>query len=847
MKRTVAAIIASVLFSCLLQGQGLPALEKDKGIVTGQLPDGISYYLVKNTSLPGFADFALVQPVRTDVAGPRQDLASLPHFESTKPYGFLARSGVGYGPRGYIRHTGGATVFRFSDVPVSQTATADSTLLLLFDLARTSPYAQAIAISGDIDVSAISERLRILSMTISQRLPADDILQYGWRVQEEAAVTTGTGPVGLVRVIYRSPRTDPELMNTIQPVMSRQLAREMDIILSRRLRAAFSAAGIPLADYRFRYTGSDMTSGDETVSISVETSPEKLEAATRTLAGVLGTLDRRGTTTEEVSFARSLITEQALREDDIYHPGNSDWLDKCISNYLYGANLASHATLSKTFTGRRLDAERERELLDRYISALLDPGRNLHIHSAAPVKPDPDSVRAAFTPGWNDNILTPADIPQQSDTLTFPLPRKKVKVSNTSAESFSGGKMWTFSNGATVIYKKTSDKGAFRFGYTVKGGWTEVPGIKGGEGSFVSDAIGLEKVAGMSGERFRDLLLMNGITLEGMATLTDVRWTGSAPSDRLSLVLKAILALSGRSAPDPDAYSRYCTEKAIRLQRDRYASEGTRAIIDSTMCPGYSFSSGSMPAIPGPDFPGRVDTYLGNQGAAVRNSLIVLIGDLDEAQVQKLLAHILSGFGNSRQRSVRPRMSYPLRECWSTMYAPGNWRDRGVTVGISALWPFSSGSNTGLSLACTVLEHELACALAPKGYSYRVTADATILPSETISIYVNCRPVPAAGLPGDVTPAPPKEALDAVRTVLHRLATQDIAPDVLAASKTSLLNRMQASAGDSGSMLNSLIWRNSVGRDVTGSYKERIKAIKASDVRAMFAAMEECNCEFVVQ
>ena len=848
--KAITAIFSAILLILApvrTPGQTLPLLEKDNNIVTGRLPDGITYYLINNTQLPGVADFALVQPQRSDVEGARRSLASLPHFKDERPGEFLARNGVGYAPLGFIRHLRGATVFRFADVPVSSPSVSDSTLLLLFDLAATSEYRQAIIISGDIDVPALTERIRILSMTIPQRKETEDELTYGWKSQDEAISTTGTSPVGLLRVMYRSPRTDAALMNTIQPIMGKLLARELSIILEQRLKAAFAAKGIPLADCRLRYVGSDQTAGDETYSITVETAPEMLDDAIGTLGEVLGTIDRNGATQEEVTFARSIITESTLRDDDNYRPDNATYVDKCIAAYLYGANLASYQSLSKTFTGRKLDIDRERELLDRYISALLTRNRNMHIHASAPVKPDPDLVKTLFQDGWRSDIEVAADIPTQSDTLLLTLPRGKVKLKNASAESFSGGTMWTFSNGASVIFKKTADKGSFRFGYMVKGGWTEIQGITGAESAFVDDALTLESVAGMSGEHFRNLLEMNGITLEGSTTMSDVRWTGSAPKERLQLVLKALLVLSGNTSADAEAFRRYQAEEAVRQVRDRYSASGTRAVMDSTMCPGYVYASGSMPPIPGSDFPERVDSYLSRKGSTVRNSLIVLAGDLDEAAVQKALTHMLAGLGTTQQRIVRPRISYPLRECWSTTRVLGTWRDRGVTVGIKADWPFSSGSNTGLKLACCILEAELARSLAPVGYSCSVSAEATLLPSETISVMVACKPVPPMGLPAGVTPATPAVALNAVRATLHRLSTEDVSPSVLASAKATLSNHIAASEKNTVVLVESVLWRNSLGRDITGSYKDRIKAIKASDVRAMFAAMDACNCEFVVQ
>ena len=221
MKRLILALVAAVASLMLCgegRGQGLPSLAKAPEITVGRLPDGVSYYLVKNDDAPGLADFALVQGRRPDRNGPRRDLVSLPHFHGRKPYEFLAGSGVRYGERGFIQHLRDATVFRFANVPVFNSDVSDSTLLMMFDIVRSSAYSQALVISGDIDLAAIKERIRILSMTVSQREEADARQDYSWKPQEDAAVTTGTAPVGTIIIHYRSPRTDRELMNTIQPV-----------------------------------------------------------------------------------------------------------------------------------------------------------------------------------------------------------------------------------------------------------------------------------------------------------------------------------------------------------------------------------------------------------------------------------------------------------------------------------------------------------------------------------------------------------------------------------------------------------------------------------------------------
>lgn len=838
---------AALLGGSTARAQGLPALDKSSEIVTGCLPDGISYYLIHNSATPGFADFALVQPSRHDRKSPREDLVSLPHFFGRKPYEFLADNAVGYGRRGFIEHTRNSTVFRFAEVPVSRSAVTDSSLLMLFDLARSSQYEQAIVVSGDIDVPTVLERIRILSMTIPRRSEPDDAWSYDWRQQDEASVTATTAPVGSISVVYRSPRTDSELMNTIQPVMSRLLASELDVILERRMRAAFTEAGLPLADYRYRYTGSEETSGDELVTISVYTAADRMEEAIQTIAGVLAALDEDGASVEEVTFARTVIAEQINRDYSNYITGNSEYLNKCISAYLYGSNLASTSTLAKVFTGRKLDASRECELLNRYIAAMLSPRRNLHLRVSAPSRPDGKRMKELFAQGWNSGSKVACELPSAEDTIKLAVPRRKVKLKSTAKDSFTGGKLWVFSNGVSVVYKKTADKGTFHYGLMIKGGWSEISGIHGSEPSFARDVLALGKVAGMESSYLKDLLAMYGVSFEPRMTMTDVRFVGAAPSSSLSLVLKTMVSVVNNYENDSEAYARYLKEKPVQLIRDKFSYSGTYAVLDSTLCPSYTFAAGSLPALPDADLDLRVSQYMVQKASNMKNGVIVLMGDLDENVTLKLLSQSLGAFKSGQQRAVRQKVPYRLRKCWSTNFVQHNWRSTSVSVAMSAMWPFGAEGYNQMQLACTVLKAELDKALMKDGMYSTVSGSADLLPAEKMTIYVHCEPIAPQGLPADVTTALPVKALDTVRSVLNRLAVSEISSDQIKLCKTMLTNRFKADEGSTELLRDAVLDRGSVGQDVRASYAQRISSVTASDLRKLFSTLSGCTAEFIVQ
>ena len=69
--RQIIAILPVLLFPIIVTAQDLPKMPADPAIVTGSLPNGLSYYVISNAAEKGMADFALIQ--KTDLSGPSEE------------------------------------------------------------------------------------------------------------------------------------------------------------------------------------------------------------------------------------------------------------------------------------------------------------------------------------------------------------------------------------------------------------------------------------------------------------------------------------------------------------------------------------------------------------------------------------------------------------------------------------------------------------------------------------------------------------------------------------------------------------------------------------------------------
>ena len=838
-----------ILLPLLMRGQDLPSLPVAKEIATGRLPDGIRIYLVDNKSRKGFADFALVQRGVRDIAGARASLRGLPHFGTRAPYRFLADHGIGYAGDGFISQPAeDATLFRFRNVPTHLESVADSTLLMLFEIASSCREPQAVIVCGDIDAARIRERMELLSMMVPTLDDSFQKVEYQWVPRDSVAVPVThntTRDLAAVNTIFSTQRLPAELMNTPQPLVTQTYADQLGLILRQRVERSFRQAGIPLASFRYRYYDSAGGPGDERHSITVYTAFRQLEAATRQLASVLGSLDRDGAGMAEFRDTRDRLVARARRGGESARLSNEDYLDRCLASYLYGANLASAKTVADFVANRRLDDERELELFNGFAAALLDSARNLTLRFDIPDRGlSRERLLHAFGRGWRE-AASPGDYKAAfGDTLSLWQPRKRVRLRADAEEPVSGGRLWTFSNGIKVIYRHMPGAGEFRYALLLRGGVAEVPGLRAGESAFVGDMLGLSGVAGLSGTDFREMLAASGITMDTEATLSDLRITGRAPRAKLPLLMRALLSLSDTRQPDPEAFAYYRRSEALRLEMDALSPRDVNSLMDSIIHPDYFYTGRKRAESLQEDLPQRAEQYFASLFDKVGDGVFVFLGDLPEEELKKELCRTLGDFRVNNLHARRPQVekrSATGLSTWTAESAPGvvGGGEIGVNVALSAAIPFNLQNKTAFQVACSIVEKRLTAALAEQGAGAELTGEAEIFPDERFSLYVNCRPCPASGLPAGVVPADPPALLDAVRSVTRTLADTPLSEADIKAYKDLLLKQMESRMGDPGALLGDVLARYGEGKDLVTGYKAAIQGVNAGQVARILRLLSD--------
>ena len=860
-------IFSSFTFS--MGAQSLSSLPKASDVVTGTLPNGISYYLVTNRSSKGLADFALVQKGAADEEASRAALTELPHFQSGRPYQYLAKLGVGYEKYGHFRVEDGSVAYHFQNIPVDRQAVRDTVLLLMFDISETCPYEQAVIISGDIDKSAIQERMNVFSMMVTSREKAGkDVMKerHPSDSMDFRFIQAPPQEEAMLSISYSAPRTPAEVMGTVQPLVSEMFARELGAVLTSRVKQVFREKGIPLASADMDYRSSADGPQDEMYSLTLTVPAADIDAAATAAAAVLSSLDFHGVSVEEFRTAREQVLSSLTLSKD---RTNSEWISECISAYLYGSNPASPEAVRDFFATRDISVSRERELFNSFVSALLDREKSLRMRYTAPGEPvSRERAMAAFLEGWDSAADAPVReyASSASDTLGLYVPRKvKAKLKRVVPEPVTGGELWTFSNGVKVIFKKSdASKGRFSYGFLLNGGYADVPGLAYGEGGYVGDMLKVCDVAGLSGASFGKMLESYGVGFDPSVSLTDLRVSGTAPSSRLHLLLKSLLSIANERALDKGAFEYYKSSEKLRLSVARKRQAGINAVVDSIMCPDYSFTEHKYSGALADDLPERAEKYFNRQFSKCDDGVIVLVGDLDPYMLKKVLPRYLGGFSTGGVPTPRPQIRYTLRSGWSTYTVEseesevGNG-DASVNVAESAMLPFSLERYFNSKVAAMELEKKLAASLCETGMYAELTSDYALFPSEKLTFRITCRPADHRGLPADVVPADPIRTLGTLRSALSEISSGDISatssgvagmaltPQSVNASKATLLARYEKDLADPEVLVDLALLRYSVGKDCVTGYKDKINAVTPDSVREILSALEDGGkVEFVI-
>ncbi|MBR1871746.1 MAG: insulinase family protein [Bacteroidales bacterium] len=826
-------------------------LPQDEKILSGTLGNGVAYYIVSNPSYMGMVDIALVQRAgRQDesqehkggsVVRSRAALTELPHFSAKSPFSFMRSNGLTPGRYGWTHVDSHSTIYRFDRLVVTRGTTAvDSTLLMVFDIvdrcsedgnALYSTDNQAIIVSGDVDASAVLGKMNMLSLFVMGRPKGVRTLSYEWQDRKEAEVEVTPGE-SFVGVRYRSPRTAPGRMNSPVPLVMSRYAMQTNLLMQRRLSMALRHEGIACGDMSFDYSGSADSPGDELITMKVAVAPEDRSEAMRIMAGLLADLDRNGIDVEEYKDIRGALEAALNAGYGAQYTRNNRYMERCMSAFLYGSPLYSISSEYGFFAGRKISDEDAVGMFNTFIRALLDSSRNLTILVGEPSgEVDKELILNNFRKAWTP--MHPKMPSSLKDSIFLRKGFAKAKVQSSLTEPMFGGQIWTFSNGIRVIYNQVPQKGFFRWKWLLKGGYSSLPGITDGEGAWLGDMLKLSAVSGMPADRFNSMLEANGINLESDISFSEFSLGGTAPDDKLQLLLKALSSLTTDSNTDMGAYNYWKQCEKLRVR-----GRSVFSILDSLMHKSMTYSPYKRPTELREDLPKRADMFFANAFSKMNDGVLIIVGGMPKEQVLNTLSEYMGSFHTERASTYRSRVRHGLRE-GRNVYRTSSVEPY-FAMALSAPFDYNAINFMAATMAAFYISDRAASAVAPYGWAAESDWAIKMFPDESVDLLMGFHRADEDGLPASMVREDSTDVVLAkVRSVIDNVGRTGISSSELEVGKSLISHFYSFWTTDPETIINMLVLRYSYGKDLVTGYKGKIASITLDDVNRIVSMMAE--------
>ncbi len=844
--RKILTLLASLCLAINMPARDIPVLSEDPAVLKGALPNGMAYYLVSNPASKGQASFALVQKtglltVQASYGEKvmRTAQESLDTLKRTCPSGFLSRHGVVPGRNGLFRVTDDATVFRFPDIRLDMGKNVlDSTILVILDIAdRTdgddfmkkwySVADQAVVVSGDINPKTVEEKLRNMALMIPEgkSFPRPEYVRESCLEPVSIERTAADSSMVRVSATWTSQRPPRGYMNTIQTEMFEMSLNTLGSAAEAGIRRVLKSRGVPFADVSYRHLCSSSYPYDDTFTIRAVVAEGDASKALEAIAGVMSSIGAAGLGPDEYLMAESSYIRGLAYEAGRTVKSNDEYIERCVNAFLYNSSLASPKERLEFHTSRNLPDTLRLRLFNDVAGAFLD--------------------QPVFETAWTSELPVPelSMNVNMADTSGFPGAGLKMKLKSSKKEHVSGGSIWTFSNGFKVIYKKMASDRMY-YSLALNGGYGSMEGLEAGEGAFLSDYPDICRINGLETGDFMDILKMEGMTMDFKVNMSNTKVSGSVPYDRMRLLLRSLLAVTNRMTPDEEAldYWKNCEYMALDMAKGGFVARMTA--IDSIICPDYKYSPYKVKGRISEDFIRKADGFFKDRFSRMNDGALILVGNMDETRLKKLLMEYVGNFRTTNVAFRRPVVRYQPVSGWSTYTVEGS--SDNLDVVLSSRLPLTMENYIAANLASMVLERNVAKVLEDSGMYFTVVGECRIYPEERFNMCISVSEIASDGGSYGRRHETPIGALGDVRSALADLHVKELAAEELKPYKESLKNSLALAMKGPEYWVHAISLRYLDGKNFTTDYAAKIDAVTPERVKSVFKLLNDgCKVEYV--
>lgn len=854
-KREILSLVFSLVcfFAAnIMLCQEIAPVPPDPAVKSGQLPNGLRWYVATAQDIRGTADFALVQMTGTgtvqsisgeivrDIA--KESLMSQPLLTAPSVQDFFIAKGCIPGPEGFAEINENATIFRFRGVNLRQSDTVlDSTLLVLMGIAGRpywagdtlmrkwyTPADQAIIVAGDVNPDVVASKLHMLSYMVpkSEPLPRPGYLwqdQPGIRTEIRRSDDPG---ITCVAARWRLERTPRELMNTIQPAVQEKYMTMAGLVARERLLQHFRSMGIPVAAVQTSYEGGAGALGDGEFVVEVTLSSENTIEAVSALADVLASIDAYGVTVSEGGRSALEFSDMVCKEVRHKGLGNLEYVNRCISAFIHNTPLSSRKDIVRFYSSRELSSETESTLLHSVASASIEGDRNLTLkYTADSLMLSADSLTAIFSDAWQKARVRIPQAPEVRPVPHISAEEAKVKIKSVKKETLSGGSAWTLSNGIKVIVRNMpTEDSRVHYSLSLNGGTGNIEGLSIDDGGYLSDYLDHCRIGGVSGKTFKEVVRSRGVILSYAVGHSSTKITGSVPDDGLGYMLRVLRTLMNDRQPDSQAWEYYL--KGEDLRQAANTASGTGICLTD-------------------DFALKADEFFSTLSENINNGMLILVGNVDE---KKLKAALMTYAGAFRTTDRPFRRTSSLARNFSGMEGYRRQGDqKSVNVALTAPMVLTAENYYTAALTAMVLRRHFALELAGKGMRVNVGCECRRYPQESVLMKISISEASIDGFACGTSDYNMGVALATMRKVFSDMSSVSIDAGVLASYRYQLEKLVAGQKQTPEYWVNALNLRYLDGKDFSTGAEAKINAVAENNIRDLLATLgSNSKIEYVI-
>ncbi len=841
------------LLSVSMYSQAPLTLPVDPAIVKGQLPNGLTYYLATNKCKTGRADIAIVQKVSTSDSARVQasiDSAFMKSqiFNARTPKEFFANNGIRNNESGWVRIQGDAIIYELNDLEINRgESIIDSTMLFIMSVVESTGYSpenQAIVVAGDINSGSLKSKLHMLSLVVAKKEKDYEGEPYVWEPSNgPKAKIIKTNAIPSIKAKLRTQRTPKEYMTTVLPKMSDQMKEILALALNSKLNAEFKARNIPVANIEIIKEGSDVTHDDECFSVEIKTDENHLPEVVSVFARITEEISNKGISRDEFILAsRTLNLIQSDRVSSSIR-SNGEYLNKCISSFLYNSSLCSIEERAKLYEKSNPFDHNQLYIFNNFASQLLGNKESifLELRTKSDSYTEEGLLMAFFE---NSQPLKHEIVIDNSDTLNFYPSTSKTKLRRTRKEAMSSGVEWTFANGVKVVYKKLPTQGRLYYNLLLRGGYSQMKDLESGEGAYFSDVLKTYDVAGMTSESFKRLLLSNEIFMDVEVTDSDISVYGSTKSKKTGLLLKSLVAFANDRTLNKPAYEYYLSSEDLDLRSQEGTYIDRLSEIDSIMVPQNRYSSYKREHALRTDTQERAFEFFNRKFSRINDGVIIIIGDMYEDDLKKMLSKYLGAFksGNAFM-PMGEVINFQPTSGWLTYNLEGE--KQSADVAMSTALSLTSENYFAANLASQVIISAVSSVLAKKGMYATCHKSYQIFPHDRFSILLS-----ACNVGGYVGVENRRNSIDAgmqIRQTLEYLSQNPISDNILGVYKKQLISEINSKQQDPFYWLDMITIRYSQSKDLHTDYTQKINAVTPDKVKTIISELNNgSKLEYII-